>query len=379
MRMQIKRWAASTPGWFITSLFMTASKFDSAPTGSSTIMRFLKPKGGPESTAHGPDLPAAAGYVGEASAAPGVSGVSAAARAHDSTAAAYTDSLEAAHSLSGNQAFDPAEVVEATAHASWEGVPLPEHRGTASIWQGSSSRQLGGSACQGVEDAGSRTLQPLHSMSMAFRHERQQLAEASRVDPADQLPGSSQHAQETMKQVPEQTRSAEIVHGSCAAVEVLHGSGCLAAGDDLAASAHAGKATVVLQHKHASQDCQTGHSNAADGHSRQGVSRKWPGSELPDSRMAGRDVDEASRSCQDAGGIIEGQTEKAQESRRQSACEGEHEREPSNPGRLSHNVCTFKNHAAITVRMMHVTLHRIQVLHLMRLSGCQRKGNAGCS
>lgn len=51
--VQIKRWAADKPGWAITSLFMTASKFDSAPTGSSTIMRFLKPKSSPKSTAHG--------------------------------------------------------------------------------------------------------------------------------------------------------------------------------------------------------------------------------------------------------------------------------------------------------------------------------------
>ena len=45
--VQIKRWAGTRPGWAITSLFMTASKFDSAPTGSSQITRFLRPKGSP--------------------------------------------------------------------------------------------------------------------------------------------------------------------------------------------------------------------------------------------------------------------------------------------------------------------------------------------
>ncbi|CAL8468278.1 g7818 [Coccomyxa elongata] len=40
----IKRWAAERPGWAITSLYMTASNFSSAPTGASTITRFLKPR-----------------------------------------------------------------------------------------------------------------------------------------------------------------------------------------------------------------------------------------------------------------------------------------------------------------------------------------------
>ncbi len=42
--VQIKRWAAERPGWAITSLYMTASNFSSAPTGASTITRFLKPR-----------------------------------------------------------------------------------------------------------------------------------------------------------------------------------------------------------------------------------------------------------------------------------------------------------------------------------------------
>ena len=65
--MQIKRWAGTRPGWAITSLFMTASKFDSAPTGSSQITRFLRPKGSPAaavcasaSTAHEPATSASA-------------------------------------------------------------------------------------------------------------------------------------------------------------------------------------------------------------------------------------------------------------------------------------------------------------------------------
>ncbi len=44
--VQIKRWAAERPGWAITSLYMTASNFSSAPTGASTITRFLKPRAG---------------------------------------------------------------------------------------------------------------------------------------------------------------------------------------------------------------------------------------------------------------------------------------------------------------------------------------------
>ncbi|EIE19275.1 DNA/RNA polymerase, partial [Coccomyxa subellipsoidea C-169] len=43
----IKRWASDRPGWAITSLYMTASNFQAAPTGSSTITRFLKPKSAP--------------------------------------------------------------------------------------------------------------------------------------------------------------------------------------------------------------------------------------------------------------------------------------------------------------------------------------------
>ena len=65
--VQIKRWAGTRPGWAITSLFMTASKFDSAPTGSSQITRFLRPKGSPApaasasaSTAHEPAASASA-------------------------------------------------------------------------------------------------------------------------------------------------------------------------------------------------------------------------------------------------------------------------------------------------------------------------------
>ena len=69
--VQIKRWAGTRPGWAITSLFMTASKFDSAPTGSSQITRFLRPKGSPApaadsasaSTAHAP--PASASVAPE--------------------------------------------------------------------------------------------------------------------------------------------------------------------------------------------------------------------------------------------------------------------------------------------------------------------------
>ena len=44
---QIKRWASDRPGWAITSLYMTASNFQAAPTGASTITRFLKPKSAP--------------------------------------------------------------------------------------------------------------------------------------------------------------------------------------------------------------------------------------------------------------------------------------------------------------------------------------------
>ncbi|KAK9915303.1 hypothetical protein WJX75_007291 [Coccomyxa subellipsoidea] len=43
----IKRWASERgPGWAITSLYMTASNFQAAPTGASTITRFLKPRSG---------------------------------------------------------------------------------------------------------------------------------------------------------------------------------------------------------------------------------------------------------------------------------------------------------------------------------------------
>lgn len=41
--VQIKRWAADKRSWAITSLYMTASNFVAAPTGSSTITRFLTP------------------------------------------------------------------------------------------------------------------------------------------------------------------------------------------------------------------------------------------------------------------------------------------------------------------------------------------------
>jgi hypothetical protein len=42
--LQIKRWAVEKRGWAITSLYMSASNFVAAPTGSSTIMRFLAPR-----------------------------------------------------------------------------------------------------------------------------------------------------------------------------------------------------------------------------------------------------------------------------------------------------------------------------------------------
>ena len=65
--VQIKRWAGTRPGWAVTSLFMTASKFDSAPTGSSQITRFLRPKGSP---AHADSASASTAHTPAASAAP---------------------------------------------------------------------------------------------------------------------------------------------------------------------------------------------------------------------------------------------------------------------------------------------------------------------
>ena len=323
MRLQIKRWAASTPGWSITSLFMTASKFDSAPTGSSTIMRFLKPEGSPESTAHGPALSGSAAVLEQPSAA---QGVSSAAETHESIAAAVPNTAEAGHSLSGNQACVAAEAAEATAHTSREGFPLPEHRGPASVWQGSSSRQLGGLACQGVEDAGSRT-PPLHSMSMALSHARQPHLpeEASGADPANQLPGSSRHTQEIPKQTLNQTMPADVVARSCAAGEALPGSDATAWRKELAAPAHAGEGKAALQREQASEHYEPEHSAAANAHNAealQSVSRQLPNSELLDGVVVGKLHDGESRSCQKVDGIVEVPRDDAPESRQQSIAEG---------------------------------------------------------
>lgn len=45
--MQVKRWAAVKPGWVIVGMSLGGSNFTAAPTGASTIMRFLQPRGAP--------------------------------------------------------------------------------------------------------------------------------------------------------------------------------------------------------------------------------------------------------------------------------------------------------------------------------------------
>ncbi|KAK9862849.1 hypothetical protein WJX84_002605 [Apatococcus fuscideae] len=40
----VKKWAADYPGWHLTTLFLAASNFVAAPTGGSTLARFLKPR-----------------------------------------------------------------------------------------------------------------------------------------------------------------------------------------------------------------------------------------------------------------------------------------------------------------------------------------------
>ena len=325
--LQIKRWAASTPGWAITSLFMTASKFDSAPTGSSTMMRFLKPKGSPESTAQGPAVRAAAAFVGQTSAAQEVSGVTAAAAAetHDSLAATVPKAAEAARSLSEGLAHHSAGPEEAAVHTLEEGLPI-EHRSGASTWRGSSSKQLAGSICPGVEDAASRTPQPSHDMSIAHRHDCHQhlLEEASRADPADQLPDSSRQPQETLQQALQQSRPVNVVDRACAANEVLHSSDIMAQRGGLAHSAHTGEGDSALQHEQASDHIQPAHRVAANAEIHRGGSRELPSSEPLDSYVARERDDEDSRSCQKGIDAVEVPAENARESRQQSLGEGTH-------------------------------------------------------
>ena len=48
MYAQVKRWAAERPGWAITGVSLASSNFAAAPTGASTITRFLSPRVGEE-------------------------------------------------------------------------------------------------------------------------------------------------------------------------------------------------------------------------------------------------------------------------------------------------------------------------------------------
>lgn len=47
---QVKRWAAERPGWAITGMSLASSNFTAAPTGASTITRFLSPRVGRRTT-----------------------------------------------------------------------------------------------------------------------------------------------------------------------------------------------------------------------------------------------------------------------------------------------------------------------------------------
>ncbi|KXZ52743.1 hypothetical protein GPECTOR_8g135 [Gonium pectorale] len=49
-----RKWAAERPGWRVTSLAITASRFGAAPTGASTITRFLQQRPQPPASAAAP-------------------------------------------------------------------------------------------------------------------------------------------------------------------------------------------------------------------------------------------------------------------------------------------------------------------------------------
>ena len=71
-RAQIKRWAAEQPGWAVTSLYLTAASFAAAPTGASTITRFLtRPRAGVPSAGPPNGAPSASTSDGTPSAGPG--------------------------------------------------------------------------------------------------------------------------------------------------------------------------------------------------------------------------------------------------------------------------------------------------------------------
>ncbi len=75
-RAQVRRWAAERSGWAIVGMSLGCSKFGAAPTGGSTITRFLQPRAG------GPASPAARGQVpGASPPSAGASAAAAAARA----------------------------------------------------------------------------------------------------------------------------------------------------------------------------------------------------------------------------------------------------------------------------------------------------------
>ena len=329
--MQIKRWAASSPGWAITSLFMTASKFDSAPTGSSTIMRFLKPKGSPEPAAHGPALHAAeaSGQAGTVCRDASLAAASSAEDdTHGSTPVRGPATAEALHSSSGGQMHNPA--VAGAAYSWKEGHPIVQLHPL--------SMQLEGSASHGVEDASSKHLHMSDSTSMSHGHEPQQhlLEEPSRSVPAHELPHSPWHNRVGLQQVPEDTGPAEAVQACSATNEMLHGSACVPSGQDRSDDAH--QAEAALQHVQAAKNSELMHSDAAVAGVAQGVAREGLGFQHPDSRMAGDNGD--GRNFQAAVGSIGAEMEVAHESRHPSMSKVELDQAPLRPGQMSYQVRT---------------------------------------
>lgn len=355
--VQIKRWAASTPGWSITSLFMTASKFDSAPTGSSTIMRFLKPKGSPERAGHGPALPSAerSGMAGAACRGPGLAApLPAEAAALNSRAADMPVSAGTAHSLSGYKGPESAEPGEAAAQALMSGLPSFAQSADASIGQDSWSMPPETSVSRVAGDADGRFLQASHHTSIPHRNESEQdpPGVATRADPALELPGSLQQSQGTLLQDLEQSRPSEVLCGSCSADAMLHGTSCTPPQEEVAAPVYAGQADAALQHEQPSHDSQPRHSDAATAKAPHGAGRELQSSMQPDSRTAVRGDCEDSRSCQKADGCDEADTVMPGGSRQQSMREGKHEGSSSGLHHLSHQVWALRGDVAVNTEVV---------------------------
>lgn len=314
MHVQIKRWAASNPGWALTSLFVTASKFDSAPTGSSTIMRFLKPKSSPKSTAHGSSHPPT-GPTAESSAACSKASLAAAEPAYAETHASHAASNEpalaqsASSSRAGHDAYVPINLAEGFAmYRDSGGPPVSSAAGNAaprftesaesipggkasepgrpgsnglrpaghgyipegvqvlhaSLGQSSSAMQPEGSASKGMENCSDRNLQLMQSSSLGLEAEAQQHLpeEASKAMPAHQMSDSLQHHDSRLPQTPHHFGHLQALEECAAASRNMRSTDGLLQEETLVHFKGA-ETDLSLQHAQASSDGRPGHSLAA--------------------------------------------------------------------------------------------------------------------